>query len=57
MDEYSLGRKARIDKLPLDSNPFEKGIWRHTEWQCGWLDHKHRMEWPMPVTMRQKIKF
>ena len=56
MEEYNLGRIARIKRESLERNPFDKSGWRYKEWQAGWLDHKHRMEYEIPVTLRQKIK-
>ncbi len=57
MYEYSLGRNARMSGASLDHNPYPKDNWKYKEWQAGYLDHKHRMEYQIPVTLRQKIKF
>ena len=57
MEEYSLGRNAKIRGESLERNPFDKSSWRYKEWMYGWLDHKHRMDNPVPKLDNQRIKF
>ncbi len=47
---------ARIEGVPIERNPYDRGSWKATEWAAGWLDHKHRMEDAAPKTRVQKIR-
>jgi hypothetical protein len=42
--EYNQGRKAFYAGLRTQDNPYLPSSYKFVDWQCGFLDAKHRSE-------------